>query len=75
MFSRALSAATAVVTFAVAAPAAAQALTTETSIQRNAITSDDTWTLSDAGKTLTLARSAATPMGQIERKMVYHTKS
>jgi hypothetical protein len=34
----------------------------------------ETWTLSDAGRTLTIARSAATPMGPIEMKMVYRKK-
>jgi hypothetical protein len=55
--------------------AGALAMTTKMSIQGNDITSNETWTLSDAGKTLTIARSAATPMGQIEQKLVYHKKS
>jgi hypothetical protein len=52
----------------------ALAITTKMSIQGNDITANETWTLSDGGKTLTIARSAATPMGPIEMKMVYHRK-
>jgi hypothetical protein len=45
-------------------------ITTNFEVQGNAITSTETWELSEDGKTLTANARIATPMGDLDRKIV-----
>lgn len=52
----------------------ALAMTSKLSMQGQEITINEKWTVSDGGKTLTVARTASTPMGELQTTMVYHKK-